>query len=82
MATTRRWNRAILPCRERPWDGSARMSVLRPHPKTGMAEFDRVRGGLGHPRALGAQLQGKGVRGDDFRARASWSRHYFASTCL
>ena len=39
------------------------MSVLRPRPKTALAEFNREGGGLGHPWALGAQLEGKSVRG-------------------
>ena len=56
MVTTRRWNRAILPCRERPWDGSTTMSVLRPHPKTGMAEFNRVRGAQVHTQMLVFQI--------------------------
>ena len=64
---------------ERPWHGTATISVLRPRLKIGAAEVDRVRGRLGNPRALGAQLQGKGVRGNDFRAKASWSGNYFAS---
>ena len=61
MATACRRNRATFPCRERPRYGTATIFVLRPRPQTGPAEFDRVRGGLGHPRALGAQLQGKVV---------------------
>ena len=41
------------------------ISVLRPRPKTAVAEFNREGGGLGYPRALGAQLEGKSVRGND-----------------
>ena len=44
------------------------MSVLHPRPKTGAAEFDRARVGIGLPRTLGAQLHGKGVRRKDIRA--------------
>ena len=78
MATARGRNRATFPCRERPRHGTATISVLHP----GVAEFDRVGDGLSHPRALGAQLQGKGVRRNHFCARASWLNDCFASTYL
>ena len=68
MATACAQIRVGFPGRDRARHGIATMSVRRSRPDTGAAEFDRARGWLGLPRALGAQLQGKDVRGKDFRA--------------
>ena len=61
MVTARHRNQATFPCQERPWDGAATISVSRPRPKTGAAEFDREWDKLGLPRVLETQLKGKGV---------------------
>ena len=63
--TAGRRNWPTFLCRKQPWRGTATIPVLRPLPKTGVAEFDREGGGLGFPRALGTELERKGVRGND-----------------
>ena len=57
MATARPQIRVGFPGRDRARHGIATMSVRRSRPDTGAAEFDRARGWLGLPRALGAYVQ-------------------------
>ena len=68
MATAHPQIRVGSARRERARHGIETIPVRCSRPETGAAEFDRARGWLGLPRALGAQLQGKDVRGKDFRA--------------
>ena len=57
MATARPQIRVGFPPRERARHGIATISVGRSRPDAGAAEFDRARGWLGLPRAVGAQPQ-------------------------
>ena len=56
MATARPQIRVGFPGQDLARHGIATMSVRRSRPDTGAAEFDRARGWIGLPCALGAQL--------------------------
>ena len=64
MATAHFWNWTMLMCQKRPWHGTATISIHCQHPKNDVAESDREWGGLGCPRVLEAQIEGKGVHGN------------------